>query len=143
MDVLIHIDGGARGNPGPAAAGVVIRSADDQTVLFEGGFFLGSTTNNVAEYHALLRGLRQALKLGADGVEVRSDSELLVRQMTGRYRVRNHVLRELFDRATELCRGFRRCSFQHVPRASNRAADELVNRAINMKRDVRDAAAGD
>ena len=137
---MVHIDGGARGNPGPAGAGVVVRSADDEKVLFEGGFFLGTTTNNVAEYHALLRGLRVALRLGADGVEVRSDSQLLVRQMTGRYRVRNHVLRELFERARELSKGFRRCSFRHVPRESNRAADALVNRAINMKSDVRDAA---
>ncbi len=138
--LLIHIDGGARGNPGPGAAGVVVQ-ADDGTVLFEGGFYLGRTTNNAAEYHALLEGLSAAAKLRASDVEVCSDSELLVRQMTGQYRVRNEQLRELFERASQLHRRFQSCTFRHVRREENTRADRLVNQAINLKRNVEDAAA--
>jgi ribonuclease HI len=136
----LHVDGGSRGNPGPAAAGVILRSADDQTVLFQGGFFLGRATNNVAEYHALLEGLGRARRLGAEQLEVRSDSELLVRQMNGEYRVRSQDLRELFERAQRLCRSFRRCSVVHIRRQDNADADRLVNQAINLGRNVEDAA---
>ena len=138
MSVVIQVDGGARGNPGPAGAGVVIRSADDGTSLFEGGFFLGRATNNVAEYRALVEGLRRARALQAGAVEVRSDSELLVRQMTGEYRVRNEKLRPLFQQAQKLCRGFGRCRFTHVRRELNAAADGLANRAMDLRRDVED-----
>jgi ribonuclease HI len=137
--VVVQIDGGARGNPGPAAAGVVVQSADDGTVLFEGGFFLGRATNNVAEYQALLEALSVAASLRAASVEIRSDSELLVRQMTGEYRVKNEALRELFGRAERLCRTFRRCTFRHVRREDNKGADKLVNQAINLRRNVEDA----
>ena len=137
---LLHVDGGSRGNPGPAGAGVVLRSADDRTVLFEGGYFLGSTTSNVAEYRALLEGLRQARRLGADRIEVRSDSELLVRQMNGQYRVRNARLRELFDRAQALWRDFGWREVVHVGRDENRDADRLANQAMNLGRNVEDAA---
>jgi len=135
---IVHIDGGARGNPGPAGAGVVIR-AEDGTSLFEGGLFLGRATNNVAEYRALLAGLERARALGAETVEVRSDSELLVRQMQGRYRVRNEALRELFDEAAALCRCFERVRFTHVRRQQNTEADRLANQAMDLKRDVEDA----
>lgn len=139
LEVLINIDGGARGNPGPAGAGVVIKSADDGTVLFEGGFFLGKATNNVAEYRALLEALLAACNLGADSVEVLSDSELLVRQMTGEYRVKNAGLKPMFDQACLLRGKFRNFSIRHVRREENTAADKLVNQAINLKQNVEDA----
>lgn len=137
--VLINIDGGARGNPGPAGAGVVIKAADDGTVIFEGGFFLGKATNNVAEYHGLLEGLAAADKLQADDVEVLSDSELLVRQMNGQYRVKNAGLKPLFERACRLREKFRSFTIRHVRREENTAADKLVNQTINLKGNVEDA----
>ncbi|MDY7010601.1 MAG: ribonuclease HI family protein [Planctomycetota bacterium] len=140
FSVLINIDGGARGNPGPAGAGVVIQSADDGTVLFEGGFFLGEATNNVAEYQALLEALPAARKLGAESVEVCSDSELLVRQMNGRYRVKNAGLKPMFDRACRMRKKFSNFSIRHVRREENTLADKLVNQAINLKQNVEDAA---
>ncbi len=138
--LVVYIDGGARGNPGPAAAGVVVRAADDGTVLFEGGYFLGRATNNVAEYRALLAGLAQAAELRGRRLEVRSDSELLVRQMQGEYRVKSPRLRKLFEQANELCRTFTGVRFEHVPRERNRRADRLVQQAINLQRNVEDAA---
>jgi len=137
--VRIQVDGCARGNPGPAGAGVVVASADDGSVLFEGGFFLGEATNNVAEYRALLKGLSIARSLEADTAVVYSDSELLVRQMNGQYRVRNDTLRDLFEQAGRLSAGFKRCTLRHVSRADNTAADSLANRAVNLGRDVGDA----
>ena len=138
--VRIYIDGGARGNPGPAGAGIVIQSADDGTELFAGGLYLGEATNNVAEYHALLEGLSRAAELGARQAEVLSDSELLIRQMTGVYRVRNARLRELFERAQTLCERFDRVDFRHIPREQNAQADRLANQAMNLARHVEDAA---
>ncbi|MCD4699164.1 MAG: ribonuclease HI family protein [Phycisphaerae bacterium] len=140
LAVLINIDGGARGNPGPAGAGVVIQSADDGTVLFEGGFFLGKATNNVAEYQALLEALPAACNLGANSVEIRSDSELLVRQMNGQYRVKNAGLKPMFDQACRLKGKFSSFTIRHVRREENTAADKLVNQAINLKQNVEDAA---
>ncbi len=140
LEVLINIDGGARGNPGPAGAGVVIQSADDGTVLFEGGFFIGKATNNVAEYHALLEALSAAGNLAADDVEVRSDSELLVRQMTGEYRVKNAGLKPLFEQACRMRKKFRNFTIRHIRREENAAADKLANQAINLKQNVEDAA---
>lgn len=139
MHVTIHIDGGSRGNPGPAAAGIVI-TADDGTVIHEAGLFLGQATNNVAEYSGLLGGLKAAGKLGAREVEVVSDSELLVRQMTGRYRVKNAGLQPLYQEAQQLARGFARCTYRHVRREENVDADALVNQALDSKRSVGDAA---
>jgi probable phosphoglycerate mutase len=135
----VYVDGGARGNPGPAAAGVVVAAADDGTVLHEGGHFLGEATNNVAEYRSLLAGMRTASRLGATEIEVLSDSELLVRQMTGEYRVRNERLKELHAEAQELAERFASCSYTHIRREQNARADELVNRALNLRRDVGDA----
>ena len=140
LEVVIHIDGGARGNPGPAGAGVVVQSADDGTILFEGGYYLGRVTNNVAEYRALLEALARAKALGAGDVEVRSDSELLVRQMNGEYRVKSAGLKPLFERAQAMGRDFHRCRVVHVPREANRDADRLANQAINLGRNVDDAA---
>jgi len=141
--VTMHIDGGARGNPGPAAAGVVLRDAADGQVVHEAGHFLGRATNNVAEYSALVAGLEAAGRLGADEVQVFSDSELLVRQMNGQYRVKNAALQALYGRASRLCEGFRRCTFQHVRREQNDRADRLVNQAIQQRRDVQGAAGPD
>lgn len=138
--VTIHTDGGARGNPGPAAAGVVIRTSDDATVLYEAGYYLGETTNNVAEYSALIEGLKAALKLNASEADVYSDSELMVRQMKGQYRVRNQGLLPLYEEAQALSRKFSRFSVNHVRREQNKVADGLVNRAINVRASVADAA---
>lgn len=143
LEVLIHIDGGARGNPGPAGAGVVIASADDGTVLFEGGYFLGRATNNVAEYHALIKALDRAAALGAEAVVVQSDSELLIRQMIGEYRVKSAALEPLFSDAQASAGGFGSCTFRHIRREQNARADRLVNQAINLRRNVEDAAGAD
>ena len=143
LEVVIHIDGGARGNPGPAGAGVVVQSADDGTVLFEAGYYLGRATNNVAEYQALLKALARAKALGAGDVEVRSDSELLVRQMNGEYRVKNAALRALFERACRAGKSFRRLVVRHVRRELNQHADLLVNRALDARANVEDAAEDD
>ena len=139
MHLTVHIDGGSRGNPGPAAAGIVL-SADDGTVLHEAGIYLGKATNNVAEYHGLIAALQAAAKLGAKQVDLFSDSELMVRQMNGQYRVKDAGLRPLFEQASALSSAFKRCTLQHVPRERNTQADELVNRALNLKRNVGDAA---
>ena len=138
--MTVHIDGGARGNPGPAAAGVVILTADDGTVLHQSGIFLGRATNNVAEYRAMLAGMEAASELEATEVEVVSDSQLLVRQMTGRYRVKNEGLKPLYEEAKRLQKQFARCTFRHVPREENTHADRLVNQALDLKRNVEDAA---
>jgi ribonuclease HI len=134
--VILNIDGGSRGNPGPAGAGVVIRSAEDGTVLQQAGIFLGRATNNVAEYNGLLEGLKRAAALGADTVEVRSDSELMVRQMNGQYRVKNAGLRPLYAQATQLAGQFRSFKIGHVYREDNTDADRLANQAMNLKRTV-------
>jgi ribonuclease HI len=128
--VVIYTDGAARGNPGPAGAGVRIEGPDG-AALAEIAEYLGETTNNVAEYRALLLGLERARALGAREVEVRSDSELLVRQMTGAYKVRNEGLRPLVARAHALADGFTSVDYVHVRRESNRAADRLANLAID------------
>jgi ribonuclease HI len=136
LRVTVHIDGGARGNPGPAASGIVLRSADDGTVLHEAGIYLGHATNNVAEYRGLLEGLRLAAQFHAEEVEIVSDSQLLVYQMTGRYRVKNAGLIPLHREATELAAKFRKCSYRHVRREENDHADRMVNQALDLKRNV-------
>ena len=136
MKVRIHIDGGARGNPGPAAAGVVSESADDGAVLYEAGLYLDKTTNNVAEYSGLVAGLETAAKLDAGEVDIYSDSELLVKQMNGDYRVRNAGLKPLFDEANKLWNRFAKVVIRHIPREQNQEADELANKAMNLKRNL-------
>jgi ribonuclease HI len=128
--LVVYTDGAARGNPGPAGAGVCIQDPDGNVVA-EVERFLGNATNNVAEYSALLCGLERAEELGADEVEVRSDSELVVRQMRGEYRVRHPGLRQLVSRAHELARAFASVEYVHVRRELNREADRLANRAID------------
>jgi ribonuclease HI len=126
----LHTDGGARGNPGPAAYGFVLE-AEDGTVLASEGAAIGIATNNVAEYSGLIAGLRRALELAVPEVEVVSDSELMVKQMRGEYRVKNEALRELFAEATRLARQLTKVEYRHVRRAQNEVADRLVNEALD------------
>jgi ribonuclease HI len=128
---VLYIDGAAKGNPGPAGCGVVIQLGG--IAVFEGGFYLGATTNNVAEYQGLLHGMAKAAELGVREIEVRSDSELLVRQMTGEYKVKAPHLKPLWQRAREGSRKFDRITFRHVPREQNNAADGLANQAVRAR----------
>ena len=135
---IANADGGARGNPGPGAAGIVVR-APDGTVACAGGAFLGTVTNNVAEYEALLWAMRVAQALGARVLELRADSELVVRQMNGQYRVKSPGLKPLFAEAQRLRRGFESVSFVHVPRGQNAEADAWANEAMDTSSVVGDA----
>jgi ribonuclease HI len=126
----LYTDGGARGNPGPAAAAFVLE-AEDGTVLDARGTAIGVATNNVAEYRALVDGLRRAVEVGADELEVVSDSELMVRQMRGEYRVKNESLRALFLEATRLAREIGNVRYTAVRREANELADRLVNEALD------------
>ena len=128
--VRVFTDGAARGNPGPAGAGAVILDEGGR-VLARLGRFLGKQTNNVAEYQGLLLGLRRARQMGARDVEVRADSQLLVRQLDGKYAVKNEVLRRLHEEALALLRSFERYELMHIPREQNDLADEMSNRAID------------
>jgi ribonuclease HI len=130
VKVVVHVDGGARGNPGPAAAAAVV-STPEGDVLDEAKEHLGRATNNVAEYRGLLLGLERARALGATEVEVVNDSELVAHQVTGRYRVKHPDMKPLHRRAMEALGGFERWSIRPVPRAQNAAADALVNQALD------------
>jgi ribonuclease HI len=136
MKLVVHVDGGARGNPGPAAAACVVATPDGET-LAERAELLGATTNNVAEYRALLLGLEQALQLGADEVEVVGDSELIAKQVLGQYKVKNATLRPLHGQALAALARFERWSIRTVPRAQNAEADALVNAALDQAPDGR------
>jgi ribonuclease H / adenosylcobalamin/alpha-ribazole phosphatase len=126
----LSTDGGARGNPGPAAFGYVLED-DDGTVLAAHGERIGVATNNVAEYRALIAGLEKAVELHVDELEVVSDSELLVKQMTGEYRVKNEALRELSSEAARLARRVGNVEYTAVRREHNELADRLVNEALD------------
>ncbi len=128
--VTVHVDGGARGNPGPAAVGVVVSSPDGE-VLEELGETIGVATNNVAEYRALLRGLERAAALGAREVDLVNDSELVAKQLTGAYKVKHPAMKPLYLEAMSALRGFDRWSIKSVPRAQNARADALVNEALD------------
>ena len=130
MRLVLNVDGGARGNPGPAAIGVVIATPEGETVerIAE---TIGEATNNVAEYRALLRGLERARELGAEAVELRADSELVVKQVNGDYRVRSADLAPLHAAALAALSAFDSWTLRHVPRACNAAADALVNAALD------------
>jgi ribonuclease HI len=130
VKLVVHVDGGARGNPGPAAAACVI-STPEGDVVGEHAELLGATTNNVAEYRALLLGLRQARELGATDVEVVGDSELIAKQLQGLYKVRKEDLRPLHEQARALMSQFERFSIRTVPRTQNARADALVNAALD------------
>jgi ribonuclease HI len=129
----LHVDGASRGNPGDAGFGVHVTTPDGREVASLFGY-IGKATNNVAEYQALLHGLRFALERGASAVEVFSDSELLVRQLEGRYRVKSPGLAPLHREAQSLLARFARSRVGHVPREKNREADALANRAVDEKR---------
>jgi ribonuclease HI len=131
MKVIVHVDGGARGNPGPAAAACVITSPTGEP-LAEHAQLLGRATNNVAEYRALLLGLSKARELGASEVEVIGDSELIAKQVQGAYKVKHASMRPLYLEAMEALRGFERWSIRTVPRAQNAGADALVNAALDQ-----------
>ena len=128
--MVIHVDGGARGNPGPAAIGVVL-SGPDGSILDEVGERIGVATNNVAEYRALLRGLERAAALGAREIELVNDSELVARQLTGAYKVKHPAMKPLYLEAMAALRGFERWQIRSVPRAQNARADQLVNDALD------------
>ena len=132
MKARLFTDGGARGNPGPAAYGYVLE-AEDGTVLAAKGERIGVATNNVAEYRALIAGLEKAVELAVPEVEVVSDSELLVKQMTGEYRVKNAALQDLSIQASRLAREIGRVSYTAVRREHNELADRLVNEALDAE----------
>lgn len=125
-----NIDGASRGNPGPASYAVILRDPSGKVIL-EFAKKLGRDTNNVAEYYALLAALDYAATHGISSLRIRSDSELLVRQMQGRYRVKSADLKPLHERAAKLVRQLSYCVFEHVPREMNREADALANRALD------------
>ncbi len=130
-----EVDGGSRGNPGPAASAYILTDVSGRVV--EGkGKFIGKATNNVAEYKALTEALAAALKLGAGRIEIVTDSELLAKQLTGEYRVKSSTIRPYFQKATELLERFERPQIRHVRREKNKRADSLVNRSLDLEKDV-------
>ena len=132
MKARLSTDGGARGNPGPAAYGYVIET-DDGHVLAAHGEAIGHATNNVAEYSGLVAGLQKAAELGVREIEVVSDSELLVKQMQGEYRVKNEALKALWEEASDLEQQFAKVRYTSVRRAHNELADQLVNEALDAE----------
>lgn len=128
--LTVNVDGGARGNPGPAAIGVVVRG-DGGEVLEERGERIGTATNNVAEYRALLLGIERAAALEAEELELVGDSELVVKQVKGEYKVKDPTLRGLHAEAKRALGGFERWSIRHVRRAENAEADRLVNQVLD------------
>ncbi len=134
MRAKLSTDGGARGNPGPAAFAYVLET-DDGTVLAAHGETIGVATNNVAEYRALVAGLEKAREVGVDELEVVSDSELVVKQMRGEYRVKNEALQDLSVQASRLARQIGRVTYTAVRREHNELADRLVNEALDAAGD--------
>lgn len=131
----LEFDGGSRGNPGPAGVGIVVR-AQDGTPLVTLGQFIGRATNNVAEYRALITAMEQAKTLGAKKITIRGDSELIIKQMRGEYRVKNPDLRDLYDEAQFLLHQFDEAKIEHNLRHKNQLADKLANLAMDRKADV-------
>jgi len=131
---IVHVDGGARGNPGPAAAACVISTPEGE-ILAEHAQLLGEATNNVAEYRALLLGLERARQLGVTDVEVVNDSELVAKQINGEYKVKHAAMRPLHLQALAALRGFSHWTVRSVPRAQNAEADALVNATLDQARD--------
>ncbi len=132
MKVKLYTDGAARGNPGPAGIGAVIKD-DGGRLVREIYKYLGEATNNQAEYVALIEGLKGSLKYGAKEVEVFADSELMVRQLNGEYRVKNQGLKPLYKEVVELLQKFNKYTISHVRREFNKEADSLANKAIDFK----------
>src|SRR5687767_10711561 len=133
--ITVEFDGGSRGNPGPAGIGIVLRAADG-TPLVTLGRFIGRATNNVAEYQALIVGLEKAAELGAKKIQIRGDSELIIKQMKGEYRVRHPELKRLYEEAQQLLRQFKEARLDHNFRHKNALADKLANLAMDCKKDV-------
>ncbi|QDU34204.1 14.7 kDa ribonuclease H-like protein [Poriferisphaera corsica] len=136
MKCIIHIDGGARGNPGPAAAGVTIKQAGTGKIVHEAGYYLGHMTNNSAEYNGLLHALEAAKGLKADELLIHSDSQLMVRQINGEYKVKSPDLKPLYTKALRLIGGFKKVDLVHVRREKNKRADELANLSMDAETDV-------
>ncbi len=130
LKLVVNVDGGARGNPGPAAIAAVVQGSDGK-VLEERGERIGRATNNVAEYRALLLGIERAAALGASELELVGDSELVVKQVKGEYKVKDAGMRELHGQVKEALRGFERWAIRHVRREENAEADRLVNRVLD------------
>ncbi len=128
----LAIDGASRGNPGPSGIGIVLRDPE-RSLTRQWCQYLGHTTNNVAEYSALIRGLEQAQAQGCRNVVVRTDSQLLARQISGQYRVRDERLKLLYQQAQSLISRFEACSVEHVPREQNREADKMANRGVTLR----------
>jgi formyltetrahydrofolate-dependent phosphoribosylglycinamide formyltransferase len=133
--ITIYTDGGSRGNPGPAAGGFVILDSAGKQISAEAKF-LPNATNNIAEYTALLTALRKAKSLEAKNIKIFSDSELMVRQINGDYKVKNDNIRELFSQCFEMLDGFETWQINHIPREKNKIADKLVNRSIDAAGDI-------
>jgi phosphoribosylglycinamide formyltransferase-1 len=133
--IIAYIDGGSRGNPGPAAAAYVLNKTSG-TQLEAKAFFLGQTTNNVAEYTSLVKALEAATKIGSEQLSIFSDSELLVRQINGRYRVKSEQIRPLYRQAVRLLEKFKNWKVQHITRDKNEKADRLVNQSLDAENDI-------
>jgi ribonuclease HI len=132
VEAMLFADGGSRGNPGPAASGAVLLDAEGE-IIEEVGAYLGVATNNVAEWTALVLGLEAAARRGIRRLRIRLDSELVVKQLGGEYRVKNAGLMPLYTRARGLLRGFAEVEIRHVPRKQNTLADALVNRVLDQE----------
>ncbi len=130
MKLITYTDGGARGNPGPAAAGIVVKDETGKTIAHFGEY-LGHQTNNFAEYTALVSALKKAKDLGASEVHCFLDSELVVKQMRREYKVKEVTLQKLWLQAWNLASGFKKVTYTHVPRAQNKEADAEVNRTLD------------
>jgi ribonuclease HI len=136
--LTLEFDGGSRGNPGPAGIGAVVR-AQDGTPLVTLGRFIGRATNNVAEYRALITAMEEARKLGAKKIIIRGDSELIIKQMKGQYRVKHPDMKVLYDQAQDLIHQFTQAKIEHNLRHKNELADKLANLAMDRRQDVTDA----
>ena len=128
---FLYADGGSRGNPGPSGIGVIIKDAKQKKVK-ELSRYIGEATNNIAEYNALVLGLEEAAALDASDIVIYLDSELLVKQLSGEYRVKDEAMRVLFEKALGILKHFDSFEIQHIAREKNKEADKLVNKAINL-----------
>ena len=131
--LIIYTDGGARGNPGPAGIGVVVFNADESEIISQHKQYIGETTNNQAEYKAIISGLQEAKKLKAQEVEIYTDSELVCSQINGIYKIKNTDFQDSFIKIYNLKQSFKKIKFKHILREKNKLADKLVNQAIDQK----------
>lgn len=133
MNLVVYADGGSRGNPGPSASGFVVKNDDESQILYEGGEYLGITTNNQAEYRAVKLGLEKAITLGATEVTFYLDSQLVVNQMNGIYKVRNRELWPIYSSIRETVQKLKKVAFVHVRREFNKEADGMVNKILDSE----------